>query len=754
MSPNASDAVGRAERRDTAADVPRRRRTPVPVRQAVVLSGLAVGAVVVSAASWAGTPVTVGNVGGMVVVGLSLGAIYAVSASGLVVVYTTTGVFNFAQGAVGMYWAFVYWELRVNRGWPAPVALALVVLVLAPLGGVLLDRAVMRRLRNLPLVLQLMVTVGLMVAFMGIAATQWQGDRGRTVLPFFGHTGSFEVIGVTVTWHRLITILVAAAIALLLRLLLFRARLGVAMRAVVDSRSLAALNGANGEAVSATAWAIGSSLAAVAGILIAPESQLVVDVLTLVVIDAFAAAAVGRMRSLPWTFAGALLLGVGQQFIRRFLSFDDGFANMHEALPTILLFVVVILLPQAQLRARGVSAQLARRTLRLTDVKESTVGVAALFMLVLAWTGGTLPFTDAWSSVGINRGVTMMVTAIIMLSLVPLTGWAGQVSFAPLAFAGVGAVIFAKITGDTGSAYGLVLAAALTAPVGALMALPAVRLQGLYLALASMAFARGFELLFFTQTAVIDPNRGGRQFAPLSIGGWELTGTGRGYLLALTVVFGAMVTGLVALRRSRWGRRWVAMKDSEAAAATLGINVIETKVAVFVLSAAMAGFGGALFGLQVGTLNVLQFELLVGLPIVLLLVVGGVSLPAAALFGGVNTVLFIVIKDRWDYSWLSALEVLGPGIMAVVMVLNPAGAVAEIGRGFARFLPWRADARAAYAAEVAANREPEPGELGLSRPFTAADMVATERALSVANELARPGHDGAAAAMTVERPAP
>ena len=704
-------------------------------RQLIVLGALAAAVVSISAAAWAGTPVSARNVGGMVVVGLSLGAIYAVSASGLVVVYTATGVFNFAQGAVGMYWAFVYWELRVNQGWSAPLALGLVVLVLAPAGGIVLDRVIMRRLQDVPLVLQLMVTVGLMVAFMGLAATQWKGDRGRAVLPFFGHSG-FEVLGITVTWHRLITICVAAAIAVILRLLLFRARLGVAMRAVVDSRPLAALNGANHAVVSATAWGIGSSMAAVAGILIAPESQMVVEVLTLVVIDAFAAAAVGRLRSLPWTFAGALMLGLGQQFISRFLSFADGFANMAEALPTILLFVVVILLPQAQLKARGVPAGLARRSLRLTTVKDSSLGVLVLFVLVLAWTGGTLPLTDAWSSVGVNRGVTMMVTAIIMLSLVPLTGWAGQVSFAPIAFAGVGAVAFMKIAGASGSAWGLVFAALLAAPVGAAMALPAVRLQGLYLALASVAFARGFELLVFTQTAIIDPNRGGRQFSPLRVFGWQIEGTGRGYLLLLTGIFGAMVTGLVALRRSPWGRRWVAIKDSEAAAATLGINVVEAKIGVFVLSAAMAGFGGALLGLQLGTLNVLQFELLVGLPIVLLLVVGGVSLPAAALFGGVNTVLFIVVKDRWDLSWLAALEVLGPGIMAVAMVANPTGAVAEIGRGFARFLPWRADARAEHAAEAAAAREPEPAEMGLSRPFTTAEVAATERALGMAGELA------------------
>ncbi|RMH72692.1 MAG: hypothetical protein D6683_13825, partial [Actinomyces sp.] len=697
----------------------------------LVLAGAVAAGVGVGVATWAGRPVTVESVGAMLVVGLALGSIYAVSAAGLVVVHTTTGIFNFAHGAIGMYWAFFYWELRVNRNWPAPLALLVVVAVGAPASGVLLDRLVMRKLQQMPLVLQLMVTVGLMLGLMGIAATQWRADRGRGIQPFFGNTG-FEILGVTVTWHRLITMLTAAAIAVFLRLLLHRARIGVAMRAVVDDRALAALTGARPDVISGAAWAVGASLAAIAGILISPESRLVVDVLTLVVIDAFAAAAVGRLRSLPWTFAGAMFLGIGQQFISRYLDFSDGFANFSQALPTVLLFVVVLALPQARLELKRTAGALTERTRRLSTVPESVLGAVALFVLVAAW-------SQSWSPVGVNRGVTLMVTAIIMSSLVPLTGWAGQVSFAPLAFAGFGAVVMMHLAGHSGGAWGLVAAAALTAPVGALMALPAVRLQGLYLALASMAFARGFELLFFTQTRVIDPNRSGRQFAPLDLFGWRVGGNSRSYLLVLTALFGVVLVALVALRRSRYGRRWAAIAQSEAAAATIGIPLTETKIVVFAVSAAIAGFGGALFGVQAGTVSPQNFTLLLGLPIVLLLVVGGVPYPAAALFGGVNTVLFIVIKSTFGWSWLAALEILGPGVMAVMMVSRPHGAVYEIGKGFAPLLPWRRDAREALRRERALAAEAEIGELGLTRPFTPDAVLAIDRRLGVLDELAPPG---------------
>jgi len=688
------------------------------------------GAVVLSALNWGGREISVATVGSMLVVGLTLGSIYAVSASGLVVVYTTTGVFNFAQGAMGMYWAFLYWELRFNRDWPAPIALIVVVLVIAPLGGVVLDRLVMRRLQGTALVLQLMVTVGLMLGFMGVAATQWKVDRGRNAQPFFGRTGGFELFGVNVTWHRLTTISVAILLAIFLRLLMHRTRIGVAMRAVVDSRSLASLTGANPEAVSGLAWALGSSMAAVAGILIAPESGLVVEILTLVVIDASAAAAVGRLRSVPLTFLGAMVLGVGQQFIRSFLDFPDGFSNADRALPTILLFVVVLALPQARLRARGAASAATQRVRRITPLSDAAFGGLALVAVIVSWSGGMLPFVDSWSGTGVSRGVTMMITAIIMLSLVPLTGWAGQVNFAPLAFAGFGAVMFLKLAGDTGQAWGLLAAALLTAPIGMLMALPAVRLKGLYLALASMAFARGFELLFFTQSRVIDPSAGER-IASLHLLGWRLDGRGRGYLVFLTIVFALGVVGLIALKRGRYGRRWMAINDSEAAAATLGINLVETKVVVFGISAAIAGFGGALFGIQQGTINPSQFSLLLGLPIVLLLVVGGVAYPAAALFGGVNAILFIVIKERLGWSWLSALEVLGPGLMAVAMVANPRGAVTDIGRGLAPLLPWRHDARRQLRLERGKSRVDEIGDLGLTRAFTDDAVIDLDRNLGI-----------------------
>src|SRR4051794_13533730 len=192
-------------------------------KRTTILIALAIAAMVLLVVSqaWKGVPLSRENVGSMLIIGISIGSVYAVSASGLVVTYTTTGIFNFAHGAIGAFLAFLYWELRVNRHWSAPIALFVVILVVAPLIGLVLDRAIMRRLVPAPLVVKLIVTVGLMLLFMGITATMWKPDTGRALPAFFEGSKGFEITGITVTWGRVITVVVAALIAVFLRLLLF-----------------------------------------------------------------------------------------------------------------------------------------------------------------------------------------------------------------------------------------------------------------------------------------------------------------------------------------------------------------------------------------------------------------------------------------------------------------------------------------------------------------------------------------------------
>src|SRR5271165_4477182 len=286
------------------------------------------------------------------ILGLVTGSVYAIAASGLVLTYTTSGIFNFAQGAMAMLGAFAYWQLRFGWNWPAPVALVMVIFVLAPLLGGLLHVGIMRGLRDTAEITKIVVTIGIMLGLIALAQWIWNTTVARTDALFFGNSATFRVLGVTVTVHEAIALGCGLLIAGGMRLLFSRTRTGVAMRAVVDSPALLQLNGGRPERLAAFSWALGAMLAAVAGILITPISggTLDVHVLTLLVLDSIAAAMFGRLRSIWLTFAGAIVLGLASTYVLGYFPESWEWAsNFRIALPMIVLFVVLIVLPQDRL---------------------------------------------------------------------------------------------------------------------------------------------------------------------------------------------------------------------------------------------------------------------------------------------------------------------------------------------------------------------------------------------------------------------
>src|SRR5512144_212066 len=233
------------------------------------------------------------------VLGIFTGAAYAIAASGLVLTYSTTRVFNVAHGAFGMVMAFIFWDFSQRQGLPAWVALLLVLLVVAPLFGIFVQRVMTRGLGDAPVSVSLVVTVGLFVGLIGVAQQIWP-PSARTVPQFFDQAG-VQLGSVFATYHQVLTIVLSGVVAGGLYLLLNRTRVGTAMRASVDNPELLKLYGGRPELVSALAWAIGTSLAALAGILLTPVIGLDYYDLTLLVINAYAAAMLGRLKSLPLT---------------------------------------------------------------------------------------------------------------------------------------------------------------------------------------------------------------------------------------------------------------------------------------------------------------------------------------------------------------------------------------------------------------------------------------------------------------------
>jgi branched-chain amino acid transport system permease protein len=596
------------------------------------------------------------------IIGVITGAIYAVAASGLVVTYTTSGIFNFAHGAIGMVMAFVYWELRVNHHWPAPLALIVVLLVLAPLVGALIERLLMRNLRGGDTGTSLVVTIGLLLVMIGFAQIVWPPNTVRALTPFFGNS-HVRILGLNVTYHQITMLLTAVGVAVLLRFILYRTRPGIAMRAVVDDRNLAALNGAQPYRISQMSWAIGSMLAAAAGILLAPQLNLEVYALTFLVVKGYAAAMVGKLVNLPRAFAGAVALGLVESYARWKLPTKGFWPHITANLPTLFLLVVVVALPAVRLRAGRAIAMVAPR---VPGRRESTIaGLALVLVGIVAANvlhGSNLSL--------ISNG---MAISIILLSLVLLTGYGGQISLAHFTIAGVGAVTFAKLS-EGGSPLALIAVAGVCAVVGALIALPALRLQGLYLALLTLAIAALADSVFFLDSHVLA--RGQLNVHRLAIPGLSSSGS-KANLILLVVVFALAGNLVLAIRRGPFGRLLGAMRDSPAACATLGLNLTRVKLGVFALSAAMAGVGGALWGASKGAVTSIDFVYVQSLVLLLILTIGGVNTITGAFLGGLFLAVANIINPHLPERY-QQLTLLATGLGAMTIARNPNGVAGEL----------------------------------------------------------------------------
>ncbi|MEX2393499.1 MAG: ABC transporter permease [Actinomycetota bacterium] len=601
------------------------------------------------------------------IIGIVTGSIYAVAASGLVLTYTTSGIFNFAHGGIGMLMAFTYWEFRFNHNWPAPIALIVVIGVIAPLLGALIERVLMRNLTGGRATgTALVVTIGLMVMLMGVAQGLWP-PQSRQFLPFFGDSG-MRVAGVFVTTHQFITIAVGVVTAGVFWYLLNRTRTGTAMRAIVDDRALTALNGASPARISMFSWAMGSSLAAVSGIMIAPILNLEILNLTFLVVVAYAAAVFGKLNNLPMTFAGAMVLGLLQGYLELPFLHTDKIPGLRASVPTLMLFALLLLVPEERLRVGRVAGE---RGPRVPNLRESLVGggvlVVAAFVVSFVLSNANL--------VRFGQGLAL---GLIMLSLVVLTGYGGQTSLGQMTFVGLGAFAMGRF-GAGGSPLGILLAPLIAAPVGALVALPALRLQGLYLALATMAFAVLAQEMLFPRSWLF--GSGTRDISRLDFLGLDFSSE-QAFFVLLAVVFAVLGVLVLMLRRGRFGRLVSAMRDSPAACTTLGVNLTTTKLGVFALSAAMAGLAGAFYGGLRGSAQTNDFLMFQSLPVLLMAVIGGITTVSGALVGGL---LLGLLQTQEATGVLAGLVFLFTGGAAVSLGRNPHGVAFFITQRFEHF---------------------------------------------------------------------
>jgi branched-chain amino acid transport system permease protein len=614
-----------------------------------------------------------------VIRGIPFGCVFALLGVGLVLTYKTSGVFNLAFGAQAFVSAAVFYNAVVNHDWPLVPAFVLAVLVVSPLVGLLLDRVLFRHLRTAPAIAKLVVSLGLAVALPEILKQLPDFDFLKesvfappTIWPneFAVYTiGEYEVSG-----NEVATLIATGAAVLLLTALFRYTTIGLRMRAVVESPRMTELAGINADRVSAFSWMLSSVFAGLAGVLLAPTTQLAAPFFLILLIAAIAAAAFGRLTSIPLTFLGGLLLGIAQGILGGYLPSNSILANgLRPSLPFAALFLLLLFWPGLRQRREVVDP--------LSGVDPPPPGLAAAqrmrALTYFTWGLGVVTIaiglyvalfvvSDFWLLI-ITRAV---ILSLIFLSITVITGMAGQISLAQASFAAVGAFGTAQLADEFGLPVLLtmVVGAVMAAAVGALLAVPALRLGGIFLALATLAFAMMFESIFVPLDWV-----GGGQL-PTRVPRPEFLVGDRSFLFFALGMLVVVAIGVIFVRKGTTGRYLEALRGSETAATAIGINPARSRVVAFALSAGIAGLGGGLLAIHETQANYqANFNVLFGL----LWLVIVVTLGARTVEGAVQAGLaFAFVPEILKALGISpAYQFILFGLGAITYARHPEGIV-------------------------------------------------------------------------------
>ena len=552
-----------------------------------------------------------------IVIGIATGSVYGLAGVGLVLTYKTSGIFNFAYGSLAALTVFVFYWLHNEHGMAWPLAAALCLFVLAPLEGLGLE-LLGRALEPVGATLKVVATVGLLLIVLGIG-TLWYGNN-TVNFPAFLPTSTVHLLGVNIGWDQ-ITVVIISVLATAVLYYFFRfVRLGVAMRGVVDNPDLVSITGENPYRIRRWAWVISMMFCSAAGLLLAPSLSLDALVITMLVVQAFGAAAIGYFSSLPLTFVGGLVIGILGSLATKYAVSISWLSGLPAGLPFIILFVVLVVTPRARLAERRVVLSLPVRKSWYAPTRVRLVAFAAV--LVVAGFMPQLAGNDLsiWSNA--------LIDIILFLSLGLLVRTSGQISLCHLAFAAVGAAAFGHFADSYHIPWllSMLLAALVAVPVGALVSIPAIRLSGVFLALATFGFGILLEQMIYTTTWMFGPTTSGIP-APrpnVSIGSWHLA-SDNGYYYVLLIFAVVIVALIMAIGKGRMGRLLGGLADSPVALETHGATTNVLRVLVFCISAAIASLAGALtavlFHYSVGS-NYSSFNSLILVALVVISVAG------------------------------------------------------------------------------------------------------------------------------------
>jgi branched-chain amino acid transport system permease protein len=602
--------------------------------------------------------------------GIPFGCVFALMAVGLVLTYKASGVFNLAFGAQAFVSALAFVSL-VQDGWPRWAAGFVSVFVLGPVVGILLDRILFRRIRTASPLVKLVPSLGLLVALPQLALII-AGSTPDIPPPalfvnaqrVYAHIGSVPLSGLELSIFGCTLVVVGVLVAL------FRfTPVGLEMRAVVESPRLTELAGVNAGRISAFAWILSSVMAGLAGVLLSPlYSQLDPQNFTVLLVWGIAGAVIGRFASLPLALVGGLALGVGQQVLAGYLPAGIISTGLRPSLPFIVLLVFLPFSRQRQFddplsscdppstalegetrgyrsastlavtSGDGVQAVgLWHRALHPGRSESRWHRLARRPTSNLAWAVGALAVLSALTWVPGDWLLTMtqgIAFGVIFLSLTLLTGMSGQISLCQATFAGLGGFVAGQLADHYGLpvVLGMVAGGLLAAVLGVIVAVPTLRLAGLPLALATLAFALLADNILFPNSW-IGNGAGGVTVPRPSLGPISFVVSRSFFVLSLLVL--AVTAGVVKLvGDGTMGRLLAAMRGSEVAATSVGIDVTRLRILVFALSAGLAGVGGALFGSLEGSLSPNDFNYQISAVLLVVVAIVGLGSITGAVVAG------------------------------------------------------------------------------------------------------------------------
>jgi len=631
--------------------------------------------------------------------GVGTGAALALLALGLVLTNRASGTVNFAHAATGMYLAHVFYEMRASGalvlpivGLPARVQLVgegsqptialtfVITLLYAALLGAAIYLLIFRHLRRAPALGRLVASVGLFLYMWAMVGLRFPiAPPAERFLP----SGSVQVLGKAVFVDRLVIAAIAVVLTAVLYVVYRFTRFGLATTAASDSEKGALLIGLNPDRLAVANWMVATMLAGLASVLVAHVTKLDALQMSLLIVPVLAAALLGGFRSFVWVALAGMAIGMAQTELNRIQNSVSAFRglSLSDTLPFVLI-VIALYLTGRSLPTRGdlVDQQLPRAP-RPTLVGPVTVTGAAIGIAVLMSAGSD------WRTAVINSAIAILTS----LSVVVLTGFVGQISLAPAAFAGVAAFGLTKFD-ELGVPFPVapLLAALLAMFLGVLVGIPAVRVRGMSLAIATLGAAIAIEKLllhwhWFTSagTTPTDP-RIGRLDLSIVAKGDAYPRAAFGILCVVVVaVCGAAVANL---RRGTTGLHWLAVRSNERAAAAAGIDVNRAKLVAFAMSALLAGLGGALLAYQRRTLSADYFGVFVSLGALAVTYLAGVASMSGAVVAGLLTPLGVItVLTSDDLTKVSpyAYVINGALLMAAAIVL-PSGITGAVASAIRR----------------------------------------------------------------------